>query len=70
MFLTYSMNNCPSMSFYLYRGRNDQITQDYPLLKRDDPLIDCTFGMRANEKNSPYVEKNALTRDPGEQRWC
>jgi hypothetical protein len=70
MFLIYSMNNCPSMSFYLHRGRTEQMKQDYPLLKRDDPLNECTFGMRANEKNSPNVEKNALTRDPGEQRWC
>jgi choline dehydrogenase-like flavoprotein len=33
-----------------------QMQQDYPVLKRDYPLNEHTFGMWANEKESPYVE--------------
>lgn len=35
--------------------------QDYPVLKRDYPLNKSSFGMWANEKDSLYVEKKALT---------
>ncbi|MDP5130074.1 MAG: GMC family oxidoreductase [Paraglaciecola sp.] len=34
-----------------------QMKQNYPVLKRDYPLNESTFGMWANEKESPYVEK-------------
>lgn len=30
---------------------------DYPVLKRDYPLNEATYGMWANEKDNPYVEK-------------
>lgn len=33
-----------------------QMQQDYPVLKRDYPLNEHTFGMWANEKESPYTE--------------
>jgi len=34
-----------------------QMKKDYPVLSRDYPLNESTFGMWANEKESPYVEK-------------
>ena len=33
-----------------------QMKADYPVLKRDYPLNESTFGMWANEKESPYTE--------------
>ncbi|MFT3682584.1 MAG: GMC family oxidoreductase [Ferruginibacter sp.] len=33
-----------------------QMKQDYPVLRRDYPLGEQTFGMWANEKESPYTE--------------
>ncbi len=33
-----------------------QMKTDYPVLKRDYPLNESTFGMWANEKDSPYTE--------------
>lgn len=43
---------------YPHRGQATQQMQiDYPVLKRDYPLNEATFGMWANEKESPYVEK-------------
>jgi choline dehydrogenase-like flavoprotein len=33
-----------------------QMLQDYPVLKRDYPLNEETFGMWANEKDCPYTE--------------
>ncbi len=33
-----------------------QMKKDYPVLKRDYPLNESTFGMWANEKDSPYTE--------------
>lgn len=37
--------------------RTTQMVEDYPVLRRDYPLNEETFGMWANEKESPYVEK-------------
>lgn len=34
-----------------------QMKEDFPVLKRDYPLNESTYGMWANEKDSPYVEK-------------
>lgn len=34
-----------------------RMKKDYPVLSRDYPLNESTFGMWANEKESPYVEK-------------
>ena len=31
--------------------------EDYPVIKRDYPLNESTYGMWANEKDNPYVEK-------------
>jgi choline dehydrogenase-like flavoprotein len=43
---------------YPHRGRaTQQMLQDYPVLKRDYPLNEETFGMWANEQDAPYVEK-------------
>ena len=43
---------------YPHRDRPTQLMKDaYPVLKRDYPLNESTFGMWANEKESPYVEK-------------
>ena len=43
---------------YPHRGRPTQEMQkDYPVLNRDYPLNEPTFGMWANEKESPYVEE-------------
>jgi choline dehydrogenase-like flavoprotein len=43
---------------YPHRDKaTEQMKQDYPVLKRDYPLNESTFGMWANEKDSPYVEK-------------
>ncbi len=43
---------------YPHRDRpTTQMKQDYPVLKRDYPLNESTFGMWANEKDSPYTEK-------------
>ena len=43
---------------YPHRDRpTQQMKQDYPVLKRDYPLNESTFGMWANEKDSPYTEK-------------
>lgn len=43
---------------YPHRDRpTEQRKQDYPVLKRDYPLNESTFGMWANEKDSPYTEK-------------
>lgn len=40
-----------------HRGHaTQQMKQDYPVLRRDYPLGEETFGMWANEKDSPYVE--------------
>ncbi len=36
--------------------RTQQMIQDYPVLKRDYPLNEETFGMWANEKENPYTE--------------
>jgi len=33
-----------------------EMKKDYPVLKRDYPLNESTFGMWANEKESPYTE--------------
>ncbi len=33
-----------------------QMKKDYPVLKRDYPLNESTYGMWANEKESPYTE--------------
>lgn len=35
----------------------ERMKKDYPVLSRDYPLNESTFGMWANEKESPYVEK-------------
>ncbi len=37
--------------------RTRQMIDDYPVLKRDYPLNEETFGMWANEKECPYVEE-------------
>jgi choline dehydrogenase-like flavoprotein len=37
--------------------RTTQMVEDYPVLRRDYPLNEETFGMWVNEKESPYVEK-------------
>lgn len=43
---------------YPHRGkRTQQMVADYPVLSRDYPLNEASFGMWANEKESPYVEK-------------
>lgn len=43
---------------YPHRDKaTEQMKQDYPVLKRDYPLNESTFGMWTNEKDSPYVEK-------------
>jgi choline dehydrogenase-like flavoprotein len=43
---------------YPHRGRpTQQMIKDYPVLKRDYPLNEATFGMWANEKDAPYVEE-------------
>jgi len=43
---------------YPHRDKpTEQMKQDYPVLKRDYPLNESTFGMWANDKESPYVEK-------------
>lgn len=43
---------------YPHRDRPTQaMIKDYPVLSRDYPLNESTFGMWANEKESPYVEK-------------
>jgi len=34
-----------------------QMKKDFPVLKRDYPLNESTFGMWANEKESPYTEE-------------
>ncbi|QJR81351.1 GMC family oxidoreductase [Alteromonas pelagimontana] len=34
-----------------------EMKEDYPVLSRDYPLNESTFGMWANEKESPYVEE-------------
>lgn len=34
---------------------------DYPVLSRDYPLNESTFGMWANEKDAPYVEKEPFS---------
>jgi len=36
--------------------RTQQMIADYPVLKRDYPLNEETFGMWANEKENPYTE--------------
>lgn len=42
---------------YPHRDRPTQrMIKDYPVLSRDYPLNESTFGMWANEKESPYVE--------------
>jgi choline dehydrogenase-like flavoprotein len=35
----------------------NQMKKDFPVLKRDYPLNESTFGQWVNEKESPYVEK-------------
>ena len=43
---------------YAHRGnRTQQMVADYPVLSRDFPLNEPTFGMWANEQESPYSEK-------------
>ena len=43
---------------YPHRGRPTQeMKKDFPVLSRDYPLNEATFGMWANEKESPYVEE-------------
>jgi choline dehydrogenase-like flavoprotein len=43
---------------YPHRGRPTQeMKKDYPVLGRDYPLNEPTFGMWANEKENPYVEE-------------
>lgn len=43
---------------YPHRGKpTQQMVADYPVLSRDYPLNEASFGMWANEKESPYVEK-------------
>ena len=43
---------------YAHRGnRTQQMVADYPVLSRDYPLNEPTFGMWANEQESPYSEK-------------
>jgi choline dehydrogenase-like flavoprotein len=43
---------------YPHRNRpTQQMQQDYPVLKRDYPLNEKTFGMWTNEKESPYIEE-------------
>lgn len=43
---------------YPHRDRpTEQMKQDFPVLKRDYPLNESTFGMWADEKENPYVEK-------------
>lgn len=43
---------------YPHRDRpTQQMQEDYPVLKRDFGLNESTFGMWANEKDSPYVEE-------------
>lgn len=38
-------------------NRTQKMIADYPVLERDYPLNEETFGMWANEKDSPYTEK-------------
>jgi choline dehydrogenase-like flavoprotein len=43
---------------YPHHGRPTQeMKKDFPVLSRDYPLNEATFGMWANEKESPYVEE-------------
>jgi choline dehydrogenase-like flavoprotein len=43
---------------YPHRGWSTQeMKKDFPVLSRDYPLNEATFGMWANEKESPYVEE-------------
>ena len=43
---------------YPHRGRPTQaMKKDFPVLSRDYPLNEATFGMWANEQESPYIEK-------------
>jgi len=43
---------------YPHRGwATTEMKNDYPVLSRDYPLNEPTFGMWANEKESPYVEE-------------
>jgi choline dehydrogenase-like flavoprotein len=43
---------------YPHRGKPTQeMKKDFPVLSRDYPLNEATFGMWANETESPYVEK-------------
>lgn len=43
---------------YPHRGKpTQQMVADYPVLSRDYPLNEASFGMWANEKESPYLEK-------------
>jgi choline dehydrogenase-like flavoprotein len=43
---------------YPHRGkRTQQMVADYPVLSRDYPLNEASFGMWANEQESPYTEK-------------
>jgi choline dehydrogenase-like flavoprotein len=43
---------------YPHRGRaTAEMREDYPVLSRDYALNEETFGMWANEKENPYVEK-------------
>jgi len=37
-------------------NRTQQMIKDYPVLKRDYPLSESTFGMWANDKDNPYTE--------------
>ncbi len=38
-----------------------EMKDDYPVLSRDYPLNESTFGMWANEKDAPYVEKKPFS---------
>ncbi len=43
---------------YPHRGKPTQeMKKDFPVLNRDYPLNEATFGMWANEQESPYIEK-------------
>ncbi|MBA6224196.1 GMC family oxidoreductase [Colwellia sp. MB02u-18] len=43
---------------YPHRGeRTQEMVKNHPVLSRDFPLNEPTFGMWANEQESPYVEK-------------
>ncbi len=48
--------NKESWEFPHRDSRTQQMIKDYPVLKRDYPLNESTFGMWASDKDNPYTE--------------